>query len=218
VEHLEQAEPSADLREALLNTDYITSLIKLENTSPLMDICDLIVEFLCFLKDSVGYILTYARLLQHSYLFLYLQKFRDTEELHLHHRNIYDGVIHKRIADFPLDAGFVFYLVLIEMLPHFNATHFALRCTDPLNVNDGIRHIHSTLWFKLTPRFPLTRDYCLLLGESLSHPVHAGKYVLDGQKYALAARFLLDYVIQPSSKEYLLRQVVLFLFPPTMEY
>ena len=104
------------------------------------------------------------------------------------------------------------------MQPNLYAKDLGLSWIDPSNVEHGIMHIHSTLCFNSTQNFVMTPDYCLLLGESLSHPVHAGKYVLDGQKYALAARFLLDHFIQPSSEEYFLRQVVLFLFPPTMEY
>jgi hypothetical protein len=119
-------------------------------------------------------------------------------------------------VDLSLDAGFVFYLVLIEMLPHLNAGHLELRWIDPSKVEDGIVHVHSTLCFSSTRSFVMTPDYCLLLRESLSHPVHAGKYVLDGQKYAVAARFLLDYLIQPSSEEYFLRQVILF--PAITEY
>jgi hypothetical protein len=58
--------------------------------------------------------------------------------------------------------------------------------------------------------FHTTLEYSLLLQESLHRPVHAGKYVLDGQKYAFVARLLLNYLIEPSSGEYFLRQVVLF--------
>ena len=51
-EHLSEAEPSADLREALLNTCYITVLTKLE---PFDDqIPELLVNFLSFLKGSVS--------------------------------------------------------------------------------------------------------------------------------------------------------------------
>jgi hypothetical protein len=121
--------------------------------------------------------------------------------------------------DIPLDAQFLFYLVLIEMQLHISANDdLDFSCADPLKVKDGILHIHSTLGFNSRRNSVMTPDYCLLLGESLSHPVHAGKYVLDGQKYAVAARFLLDHFIQPSSKEYFLRQVVLFLFPAITQY
>ena len=51
VKHLKLAEPSADLREALLNTCYIT-LIKLR---PFSQISYSLTEFLSFLKYSVGY-------------------------------------------------------------------------------------------------------------------------------------------------------------------
>ena len=51
ITHLSKAELSADLREALLNTTYITSLIKLEH----WPISHLLVKFLSFLKSSVGY-------------------------------------------------------------------------------------------------------------------------------------------------------------------
>jgi hypothetical protein len=219
VNHLRQAEPSANLREALLNMDYITSLIKLEKTPLSAAICNLLVKFISFLKASVGYIVTYARLLvQPSYLFLFLQKFTDTEQLYLHHRNIYDGIIHKRIADLPLDAGSVFYLALIEMLPKITPKLSGLSCQwiNPSNIEDSI--VHLTLFSDSTRCSVMTPDYGLLLGESLTHPVHAGKYDLDGQKYALAARFLLDHLIKPSSKEFLFRQVVLFLFPAITEY
>ena len=56
VEHLSKAEPSADLREALLNTCYITSLIKYEPSSR---ISPMLGRFLSFLKSSVSYALPY---------------------------------------------------------------------------------------------------------------------------------------------------------------
>jgi hypothetical protein len=189
VKHLKQAEPSADLREALLNTDYITSLIKLENTPPSVDIWNLLVAFLSFLKGSVGYISTYARLLQHSHLFLYSQKFTETEELYLHHRNIYDGVIHKRVADIPLNAELVCYLVLIAMLPHFRGKILHFTWTDPLNVQDGILQIHSTLRFNPMQDFSMTLAYGQLLEESLSHPVHAGSMSLTANDTLLLPVF-----------------------------
>ena len=49
--HLSKAEPSADLREALLNTCYITSLIQFEER---LHISVILAKFLFFLKDSVG--------------------------------------------------------------------------------------------------------------------------------------------------------------------
>ena len=56
VKHFSEAEPSADLREALLNTRYITSLIRFEQTGSSGIICDLLLEFLSFLKRSVGHV------------------------------------------------------------------------------------------------------------------------------------------------------------------
>jgi hypothetical protein len=53
LEHLSEAKPSADLREALLNTHYIASLIKLGLHEP-WQIYSL-VDFLTFLRSSVGY-------------------------------------------------------------------------------------------------------------------------------------------------------------------
>ena len=47
--------------------------------------------------------------------------------------------------------------------------------------------------------------YDVLLGEFLTDPNRAGKYVLDGSKYALVARFLLDGFLQPCPE---LEQVV----------
>ena len=52
IPHLSEAEPSADLREALLKTCYITVLIKLETFG--YTISDVLAEFLFFLKSSVS--------------------------------------------------------------------------------------------------------------------------------------------------------------------
>jgi hypothetical protein len=108
-----------------------------------------------------------------------------------------------------LNAEFLFYLVLIELVPDLYADLPVSR-TDPLEVKEGILPIHSSLCFTSTQAFYITHEYSLLLQESLSHPVHAGKYVLDGQQYASVARLLLNYLLEPSSGEYFLWQVVLF--------
>ena len=54
VKHLSKAEPSADLRETLLNTCYITSLIIYE---PALQISLFLAQFLSFLESSVSYAL-----------------------------------------------------------------------------------------------------------------------------------------------------------------
>jgi hypothetical protein len=57
VQHLSKAEPSIDLHEALLNTCYITSLIKFE---PALQISRFLGQFLSFLEFSVSYALPYS--------------------------------------------------------------------------------------------------------------------------------------------------------------
>ena len=57
VKHLSKAEPSADLREALLNTCYITSLIEYEPSS---QISRFLGQFLSFLESSVSHALSYS--------------------------------------------------------------------------------------------------------------------------------------------------------------
>ena len=54
IRHLSEAEPSADLHEALLNTCYITVLIKLETFDYSNRVADLLAGFLFFLKSSVS--------------------------------------------------------------------------------------------------------------------------------------------------------------------
>ena len=103
----------------------------------------------------------------------------------------------KRIADFPLSLGSIVYLVLIEMDPDFatltpNFIYYFLTF-------EGGKIMHGM-------RSSLT--YGKLLDEYLTDPVCGEKYVLDGPKYALVARFLLDCFIQPSSEKEFLRQVV----------
>jgi hypothetical protein len=54
-----------------------------------------------------------------------------------------------------------------------------------------------------------SRVHDKFLEEYFFDPVHGGKYVLDGSKYALVARFLLDCFIQPCSEQEFFGQVVL---------
>jgi hypothetical protein len=77
-------------------------------------------------------------------------------------------------------------------------------------VEGGIVHSYSTLHFDLPETFIVNHGYCMSFEKSLSHPVRAGKYILDGPKCALIVRFFLDCFIQPSSERDFLEQVVLF--------
>ena len=208
VEHSSKAEPSADLREALLNTRYITSLIKFEQTiSNFWDICYFLLEFLSFLKCSVGYVCLTITPLFPDFLF---QKFTDTEELYLHHRNIYDSIIRERISNFPLDFGFTVFMVFIKMkarvgkeLPVGFMDYFP-------PTEGGIASHYLTLSFCPTEDASdfLDSSCCVLLGEFFTDPVRAGNYFLDGAKYALVAGFLLDCFIKPCPEREFLEQVV----------
>ena len=61
---------------------------------------------------------------------------------------------------------------------------------------------YSALYFYPRPQSLCYSDpYDVLLGEFLTDPNRAGKYVLDGSKYALVARFLLDCFLQPCPEQ-----------------
>ena len=194
IRHLSAAEPSADLREALLNTCYITVLIKLETFA----VSDLLPDFFFFLKDSVSRHCFYSISLTPIHC---LQKFTDTVELYLHHRNIYDRIMRKRIADFPLDFGSMVGLVLVAgFLPNFGRFNFNKSFTDHFPaVKGGLGHIFKTLYFQPMDYQP--SSHCVkLLTEFLTDPGRAGEHALDGRKYALVAGFLLDCFIPPCSE------------------
>jgi hypothetical protein len=134
--------------------------------------------------------------------------FTDMHDLYLHHRNIYDRIIRQKIANLPLDLGSSVILVLIASLP--------LR-TSPLTWNfidyfppakGHTQDNYSALYFKPPARICYRVGYNPLLDEFLTDPIRAGKYVLDGSKYALVARFLLDCFIHPCPKQAFLEQVV----------
>ena len=99
--------------------------------------------------------------------------------------------MHERIADVPLDLGFLICLVLIEMqarddlgrIPSSLSHYFP-------SLNYDIMRPFSSLCFGQTP---IGHGYCALLAEHFSNPVHGGKYVLDGPRYALVARSFLDF-------------------------
>ena len=135
-----------------------------------------------------------VRLLHHFYLISYFQKFTDTGELYLHHRNIYDSIIRERIANFPLDLGFIVSMVSIEMAANIGlGWRFSYINYFP-TVEGGIARILSFDWMATRS---MCSSCCMLLRDFFTDPVRAGGYVIDGPKYALVARFLLDCFIEP---------------------
>src|SRR5271170_6573911 len=69
-----------------------------------------------FLSERLGeYTLS---LFHQSYPIHCLQKFTDREDLYLHHRNIYDRIMRKRIAYLPPDFESIVGLVLVGLKPY----------------------------------------------------------------------------------------------------
>ena len=77
-------------------------------------------------------------------------------------------------------------------------------------VEGGIASNYSTLSFDPTETESLTcsSSSCMLLGEFFTDPVRGGNYFIDGAKYALVARFLLDFSIEPCPERNFFEQVV----------
>jgi hypothetical protein len=99
-----------------------------------------------------------------------------------------------------LDLGSIFFQLLIEMDPNYSAK-LTPRFLDYLLTMKGgtiVRELDSC-------------DNDKFLEEYLTDPVRAGKYVLDGSKYALVARFLLDCFIEPCSECEFLAHVIFVL-------
>ena len=201
--HLSQAEPSADLREALLNTCYITVLIKLETCDYSSRVSDLLANFLFFLEGSVS---IHSSLYSISLTRHCLQKFADTVDLYLHHRNIYDRIMRKRIADFSLDFGSIVGLVLAAGLrPNIGLLSFSKYFSDYFPaVEGGFSRIYQTLYFR-PPGIQSGSRYPILVTEFLTNPGRAGEHALDGPKCALVAGFLLDCFIPPCSERNFVR-------------
>jgi len=122
------------------------------------------------------------------------------EDLYLHHRDIYDRIMRKRIADLPLDLGSIVGLFFLRLHP--GTTEFYGYFTDCFPaVKGGLSHIYQKLYFRPPGSFALplnSRPRSLkLLTEFLTNPGRAGEYALDGPKCALVAKFLLDCFILP---------------------
>ena len=143
-------------------------------------------------------------LFHQSYPIHCLQKFTDTEDLYLHHRNIYDRIMRKRIADFPLDFGSIVGLVFVGLhrnrLLDYNKsfTHYFPA------VEGGLLRIYQTLYFRPLDSF-LDSRYPMLLTEFLADPGRVGEHALDGPKFALVAGFLLDCFTPPCSERNFVR-------------
>ena len=134
-----------------------------------------------------------------SYPIHCLQKFTDTEDLYLRHRNIYDRIMHKRIADLPPDLGSIVGLALAELLPTIGLWNFNFTDYFPA-VEGGLNRIYQTLYFRGPQLAHPSHLYRMLLTEFLTDPGRAGKHALDGPKCALVAKFLLDCFISPCSE------------------
>jgi hypothetical protein len=108
-----------------------------------------------------------------------------------------------------LDLGTFVFLVLIASPALFDKTIFAS------NLIHHFPPVQGRTWdnYLALSFIPECCDYSpvpddVLLKEFLTDPIRAGKYVLDGSKYALVARFLLDCFIQPCPEQAFLEQVV----------
>ena len=104
----------------------------------------------------------------------------------------------KRIADFPLDFGSIVGLALVgtvgldpDFVPMLNLDEYF---TDYFPaVEGGLWRIYQTLYV----REQTYLSSSVLLKEFLTDPGRAGEHAIDGPKYALVARFLLDSFISP---------------------
>ena len=109
-----------------------------------------------------------------------------------------------------MDLGSFVFLVLIAS-PLLNKINFVWRFINYFPpVKGRTRENYSALCFIPRPRIrdPLPYQHDALLGKFLTNSIRAGKYVLDGSKYALVARFLLDCFLQPCPEQAFLEQVV----------
>ena len=132
------------------------------------------------------------------------------EDLHLHHRNIYDRIMCKRIADRSLDFGsIVGLLVCLGMHPHNGLWAFGEYFTNYfLTLAGGIWTNYPTLYFRqpgYNPGYKPSSRSVKLLTQFFIDPGRAGEHALDGPKCALIARFLLDCFIPRCSERDLLR-------------
>ena len=128
-----------------------------------------------------------------------MQKFLDTEDLYLHHRNIYDRIMRRRIADVSLDLGSIVGLALAGLHPEINLSKLYITfMAHFLAVEGGLSCIYQTLYFRMWTNWQLYPDSGMLT-EFLTDPGRAGEYALDGPNCALVTRFLLDCFIPPCS-------------------
>ena len=128
-------------------------------------------------------------------------------DLYLRHRNVYDSIIRPRIAGCPLDLGSFVFLVLIAS-PPLGGNGLGWNFINYFPPVEGrTEDTYSALYF--IPRTWICHPlpYSASLGEFLTDPIRAGKYVLDGSKYALVARFFLDCFLQPCPEQKFLEQV-----------
>ena len=102
-------------------------------------------------------------------------------------------------------------MVLIEMNARVgrDRERLALNFMDYFpTVEGGIKSHYSTLSFYPRWSESIGSSSYVLLGEFFTDPVRGGNYFIDGPKYALVSRFLLDCFIEPCPECKFLKQVV----------
>ena len=178
-EHLSKAEPSGDLREALLNTCYTTFLTKLELFDS--NIPGLLADFFSFLKVSVSIHCLYSISLTRFTVCRNLQIWRISIS------NIYDKIMRRRIADVSLDLGSIVGLALKLGLHPTTLLRFneSFKAHFPA-VEGGPWRIYQTLSCG-TLGYLLSSDSRMLLKEFLTDPGRAGSMPLTAQN-ALSLR------------------------------
>ncbi|KDR67315.1 hypothetical protein GALMADRAFT_1128247 [Galerina marginata CBS 339.88] len=131
--------------------------------------------------------------------------FSNTEELYLFHRGVWDKILHERLSkiksgpmvDTIISSAFFKRGVINPVdLAEVLAIIFDLEI--PLMVDDP-QWLKCTLWDYIGPsRGP---EYQALLLEFLADPIRAGKYILDGTKFATLTKTLLGFLIQTRNDE-----------------
>ena len=122
-----------------------------------------------------------------------MQGFSNTDGLYLHHRGVWDEILHKRLSTIESDtiANAIVASVYVDVngldpysiLGIFD-TVFIRQISTPL-VADVHEWFETTLYHYL-PTY--NKTYRELLLEFLGDPVRAGKYLLDGTKFATLGR------------------------------
>ncbi|KDR66274.1 hypothetical protein GALMADRAFT_162161 [Galerina marginata CBS 339.88] len=173
-----RANPTDELREMVLKTPFIQCIYSLVSEGRYAPWCDTLVDMLLMGLKTSG--------------------FSNTDELYLYHRGVWDQILHERLSminsDTMVDAIIVSAFIKNRDI-YIDAENLADILVSVIKLQMDDSHWLLNTFLQYIGPF-MNPGYQELLLEFFADPIRAGKYMIDGTKFATLTKILLGFLVQ----------------------